>query len=113
MTSLGIIQQKFKKKKGIFGRGEWAVGICPFHEEKTPSCFYSAKRDKFHCLGCGKAGSGAELAAAILSHKVVDKTTKTEDQMAKGTKKGSCGGTPKKDGSGGGNGNKGTPRQPK
>jgi len=33
--------------------------------------------------------------------------------MAKSTKKGSCGGTPRKDGSGGGTGNKGTPKQPK
>jgi len=34
-----------------------------------------------------------------------------EVNMARGN--GDCGGTPKKDGSGGGTGNKGTPRQPK
>ena len=33
--------------------------------------------------------------------------------MAQGRKKGSCGGTPKRDGSGGGKGNRGTSRQPK
>jgi len=33
--------------------------------------------------------------------------------MPKGTRKGSCGGTPRRDGSGGGQGNKGTPAQPK
>jgi hypothetical protein len=33
--------------------------------------------------------------------------------MAKSTKKGSCGGTPRRDGSGKGKGNKGTSRQPK
>ena len=35
------------------------------------------------------------------------------DNMPKGTNKGSCGGTPRRDGSGGGTGNKGTKRQPK
>jgi hypothetical protein len=32
--------------------------------------------------------------------------------MPKGKNKGSCGGTPRRDGSGGGKGNKGTKRQP-
>jgi len=33
--------------------------------------------------------------------------------MAKSKKQGACGGTPKRDGSGGGKGNRGTSRQPK
>jgi len=33
--------------------------------------------------------------------------------MPQGKRKGSCGGTPRQDGTGGGKGNKGTPRQPK
>ena len=33
--------------------------------------------------------------------------------MPKGIRKGNCGGTPRKDGSGGGKGNKGTKNQPK
>jgi len=32
--------------------------------------------------------------------------------MAKAKAPGSCGGTPRKDGSGGGSGNRGTPKQP-
>jgi len=36
-----------------------------------------------------------------------------EDNMPRGKNRGACGGTPRKDGSGGGKGNRGTSRQPK
>lgn len=29
---------------------------CPFHEERTPSCFINSKKNMFHCFGCQKAG---------------------------------------------------------
>jgi len=35
------------------------------------------------------------------------------EEMARDRKQGACGGTPRRDGSGGGKGNKGTARQPK
>ena len=34
--------------------GRFAVGVCPFHDEKTPS-FY-VYDDHFHCFGCGAHG---------------------------------------------------------
>jgi hypothetical protein len=39
---------KYKKQ------GECLVMLCPFHEEKTPSCCYRIKEKDFRCMGCGK-----------------------------------------------------------
>ena len=36
--------------------GNRYVIICPFHDEKTPSCMVYADEDKFHCFGCGAHG---------------------------------------------------------
>ena len=36
------------------GRGY--LGLCPFHDEKTPSFHVSQERQNYHCFGCGRGG---------------------------------------------------------
>lgn len=38
-------------------RGANFIGLCPFHDEKTPSFSVSPAKQFCHCFGCGKGGS--------------------------------------------------------
>lgn len=38
-------------------RGANFVGLCPFHQEKTPSFTVSPEKKIFKCFGCGKSGN--------------------------------------------------------
>lgn len=48
-----IIQAKIAIKK----RGANYLGICPFHQEKSPSFTVSQSKQFYHCFGCGKHGN--------------------------------------------------------
>ena len=38
-------------------RGNSLVGLCPFHNEKTPSFTVNDHKGLFHCFGCGASGN--------------------------------------------------------
>ena len=41
------------------------VGLCPFHDEKTPSFSVNAERGFFHCFGCGVGGSAFDFIMRV------------------------------------------------
>lgn len=42
-------------------RGRELVGLCPFHEESTPSFSLNPERNLFQCFGCGARGSAIDF----------------------------------------------------
>ncbi len=38
-------------------RGKNFIGLCPFHQEKTPSFTVSLDKQIYHCFGCGAGGN--------------------------------------------------------
>jgi DNA primase len=42
-------------------RGSNLIGLCPFHQEKTPSFSVSPSKNIFKCFGCGKGGSPVQF----------------------------------------------------
>jgi DNA primase len=54
---VGLIGEYIKLER----RGKNMVGLCPFHNEKTPSFTVSPEKQLFHCFGCGASGNAFSL----------------------------------------------------
>ncbi|MGI6343342.1 MAG: DNA primase [Bacteroidales bacterium] len=81
--------------------GSNLTGLCPFHDEKTPSFFVSPSKGIFKCFGCGKAGNPISFvmehekytypeALRYLAKKYgipIEETVETEQQIAERTEK--------------------------
>lgn len=61
-------------------RGRRATGLCPFHQEKTPSLSIDLEKGVFHCFGCGVSG-GVKRFAELLGEGW--KSTHSDSRVAK------------------------------
>src|SRR5690349_9211379 len=52
LSLVSVIARKVKLTR----RGRESTGLCPFHNEKTPSFTVSDEKGFFHCFGCGAHG---------------------------------------------------------
>ncbi len=48
-----VIGQSVQLKRG----GSNYIGLCPFHNEKTPSFSVSRQKQMYYCFGCHKGGN--------------------------------------------------------
>lgn len=53
-------------------RGSSYLGLCPFHNERTPSFSVSATRGIFKCFSCGKAGNAVSFLMDLESMSYVE-----------------------------------------
>ncbi len=76
LNIVDIIGQRVTLKKA----GRNFKGLCPFHNEKTPSFIVSPERGTFHCFGCGKGG---DVLAFVMEYEHIDFVEALESLAAK------------------------------
>lgn len=58
---LDLVSEYVKLEK----RGRNYIGLCPFHDEKTPSFTVSEDKQIYHCFGCKKGGNVFQFTQEI------------------------------------------------
>lgn len=61
---LDVVSDRVVLKK----RGKDYVGLCPFHEEKTPSFTVSPSKNMYYCFGCGAGGNAITFLKELDKH---------------------------------------------
>ena len=56
----------------LTGRGKDEVGLCPFHDDKTPSFSVSSSKQMYHCFGCGAEGNAIKFLMELGKHSFSD-----------------------------------------
>src|SRR5690606_35089782 len=63
-----VVEEYVQLKK----QGRSYKGLCPFHEEKTPSFSVTKEKQIFHCFGCGKGGNVITFLMEIESFSFIE-----------------------------------------
>jgi DNA primase len=61
-------------------RGGRLWGLCPFHNEKTPSFTVNEEKGFYHCFGCGKGGSAFNFLMEIENLNFVEAASRLAEQ---------------------------------
>lgn len=61
---LDVVSERVVLKK----RGKDYVGLCPFHEEKSPSFTVSPSKNMYYCFGCGAGGNAITFLKELDKH---------------------------------------------
>jgi DNA primase len=61
-------------------KGATWKGLCPFHQEKTPSFVVNEARKSFHCFGCGKGGDAISFLRELEGLGFIDAISELADR---------------------------------
>ena len=50
-------------------------GLCPYHQEKTPSFSVSPEKNFYYCFGCQKGGDAIKMVMELKSFSFVEAVT--------------------------------------
>ncbi|MDE8744541.1 CHC2 zinc finger domain-containing protein [Pectobacterium polaris] len=56
-AAVSLVEVVRGQGRKVVKRGKDYVVLCPFHQEKTPSCVISPEKNLYHCFGCDAGGS--------------------------------------------------------
>ncbi|ARD49565.1 DNA primase [Sporosarcina sp. P37] len=62
-------------------RGKNWFGLCPFHEESSPSFSVSEDKQLFHCFGCGASGNSITFMMDMENRSFIDSIVKLGSRM--------------------------------
>ncbi|NLG53675.1 MAG: DNA primase [Clostridiales bacterium] len=80
LTSRCDIVQTVSRYVALSRRGTRHFGLCPFHNEKTPSFCVSADRQFYYCFGCGAGGDVISFIMGIENISFTDAVAKLAEQ---------------------------------
>ncbi|MCO4773308.1 MAG: DNA primase, partial [Deltaproteobacteria bacterium] len=73
---VALVSQTVRLKR----RGTAQLGLCPFHNEKTPSFHVNEDRKNFHCFGCGKSGDAIDWLQEVEGLQFLDAVKELADR---------------------------------
>lgn len=68
---VSVVEEYVQLKK----QGKNYFGLCPFHDEKSPSFSVTQEKQIFHCFGCGKGGNVITFLMEIETFTFVEAVT--------------------------------------
>src|SRR5712692_11276394 len=75
---------RFTELAEVSGKRE-CKGLCPLHEEKTPSFFVNLETGSFHCFGCGRGGGLVQFYQAYYDLNFRDAIRRLAEELGLGT----------------------------
>lgn len=67
-----LVSEVVKRKVILKERNQQFIGLCPFHNEKTPSFTVNNEKEFYHCFGCGAHG---DVISFLMNDEQIDYKT--------------------------------------